>query len=247
MQAIILAGGKGTRLRAAVPDLPKPLAPVGGRPFLEHQMAYWSSQGVDRFVLSVGYKATMIVDRIGARFGGAEVLYAIEDEPLGTGGAVLLARQKLSANEPFLVLNGDTFFDLPLAELKAAHVEKDSDWTVGLFPTRDTKRFLGVNLGADDRLISLVAPAAEELVWANGGVYLISPGVLDRVATHFEGQVSLEAEIIPALLNLQTAMYGVRHTGRFIDIGIPEDYRRAAEVLSMHTLVDQQAPSDRLI
>lgn len=231
MQAIILAGGKGTRLRAAVPDLPKPLAPVGGRPFLEHQMTYWTSQGVERFVLSVGYKAEMIVDRIGPRFGEAEVVYAVEDAPLGTGGAVLLAKQQLTPNEPFLVINGDSFFDLSLADLKRAHTEKNSDWTVGLFPTRDTKRYLGVNLDADDRLISLVAPTIDDLVWANGGVYMISPDVLDRIADRFKGQVSLEQEIIPALLNLQTPMHGIRHAGRFIDIGVPDDYRRAAEVL----------------
>jgi D-glycero-alpha-D-manno-heptose 1-phosphate guanylyltransferase len=231
MQAIILAGGKGTRLRAAVPDLPKPLAPVGGRPFLEYLMDYWASQGVDRFVLSVGFKGAMIVDRIGPRFGDAEVAYAVEDEPLGTGGAVFLARRQLTPNEPFLVINGDTFFDLPLANLRRAHDEKNSDWTIGLFPTRDTNRYLGVNLGVDDRLISLVAPVVEDLVWANGGVYMISPGILDRVVGRFKGQVSLEAEIVPSLLDQQTAMYGVRHNGRFIDIGIPDDYHRAAEVL----------------
>lgn len=238
MQAIILAGGKGTRLWDAVPDLPKPLAPIGGRPFLEHQMAYWSSQGVERFVLSVGYKATMIVDRIGTRFGDAEVLYAVEDKPLGTGGALMFAKQKLTPDEPFLVVNGDTFFDLPLADLRGAHIKKGSEWTFGLFPTRDTQRFLGVNLAADDRLISLISPVVEDLVWANGGVYMIAPGVLDRVAAIFKGEVSLEAEIIPALLNLQTAMYGVRHTGRFIDIGIPEDYRRAADVVECNHSVN---------
>src|SRR3954452_20948621 len=109
MQAIILAGGKGTRLRSAVPDLPKPMAPVAGRPFLEHQMAYWVSQGVNRFVLSVGYKAQIIIDSVGAQFRNAEVVYATEDSPLGTGGAVLHARAQLKPNEPFLVINGDTF------------------------------------------------------------------------------------------------------------------------------------------
>src|ERR1700689_3743433 len=91
MQAIILAGGKVTRLRGEVPDLPKPLAPVDGRPFLEHQMSYWVSQGVTRFVLSVGYKAEMIISRFGSQFRDAQVVYAIEDKPLGTGGALLFA------------------------------------------------------------------------------------------------------------------------------------------------------------
>src|SRR5437868_9009337 len=138
MQAIILAGGKGTRLRAAVPDLPKSLAPVGGRPFLEHQMSYWVAQGVDRFVLSVGYKAAMIVDSVGSHFGGTPVDYEVEERPLGTGGAVLRALHQLKRDEPFLVLNGDTFFDLPLPDLRRLHEEKSSDWTLGAFPTKDS-------------------------------------------------------------------------------------------------------------
>jgi D-glycero-alpha-D-manno-heptose 1-phosphate guanylyltransferase len=231
MQAIILAGGKGVRLRAAVPDVPKPLAPVEGRPFLEHQMSYWVAQGVDRFVVSVGYKAAMIMDRVGSRFGDVPVDYAVEEQPRGTGGGLLLAMQRLRSNEPFLVLNGDTFFDLPLSDLRRFHQSNNSDWTLGLFPTNDPKRYLGVELDHDGRLISLIAPLVQQEVWANGGVYMISPGVLDRIAERFKGEVSLEGEIIPALLEQKSAIYGIRHHGRFIDIGIPSDYQRAADVL----------------
>lgn len=233
MQAIILAGGKGMRLRAELPDLPKPLAPVAGRPFLEHQMAYWVSQGVNRFILSVGYRAEMIIASIGARFHDAEIVYAIEEQPLGTGGAVLHATQQWKPDEPFLVVNGDTFFDLPLPDLSRFHQAKKSDWTMGLFPTRETQRYLGVTLDEDGRLISLVTRLVQNQVWANGGVYMISPGVLDRVAGRFKGEVSLEAEIIPALLELKSPIFGIRHDGRFIDIGIPDDYRRAADVLGL--------------
>jgi D-glycero-alpha-D-manno-heptose 1-phosphate guanylyltransferase len=231
MQAIILAGGKGTRLRAEVPDLPKPMAPVAGRPFIEHQMDYWVSQGVDRFILSVGYKAEMIIGRVGTQFRSAEVVYAIEDHPLGTGGAVLHAKGRLKPNEPFLVVNGDTFFDLPLSDLTRFHREKTSDWTLGLFQTSDTQRYLGVELNEDGRLISLVTRLVQNEVSANGGVYMISPGVLDPVAERFKDEVSLEGEIIPALMKLKSSIYGIRHNGRFIDIGIPDDYRRAADVL----------------
>jgi D-glycero-alpha-D-manno-heptose 1-phosphate guanylyltransferase len=233
MQAIILAGGKGMRLRATIPDLPKPLAPVAGRPFLEHQMAYWVSQGIDRFILSVGYKAKIIIDSIGTQFCDAEVAYAVEDQPLGTGGALLHASKQLKRNEPFLVVNGDTFFDLPLPDLTRFHEEKTSDWTLGLFRTKDTQRYLGMTLDEDDRLISLVTRLAQNEVWANGGVYMISPGVLDMVARRFKGEVSLEGEIIPALMELNSPIYGIRHNGRFIDIGIPNDYRRAADVLKL--------------
>jgi D-glycero-alpha-D-manno-heptose 1-phosphate guanylyltransferase len=233
MQAIILAGGKGTRLRGEVPDLPKPLAPVDGRPFLEHQMSYWVSQGVTRFVLSVGYKAEMIVSRVGSQFRDAQVVYAVEDKPLGTGGALLFAVKQLYSNESFLVVNGDTFFDLPLSDLRQFHQEKNADWTLGLFPTADTKRYLGVKLDNGGRLLSLVAPLVQGEVWANGGVYMISPGVLDPLVERFKGEVSLEGDIIPALLAANSAIYGIRHNGRFIDIGIPEDYRRAADVLRL--------------
>jgi D-glycero-alpha-D-manno-heptose 1-phosphate guanylyltransferase len=231
MQAIILAGGKGTRLRAEVPDLPKPLAPVDGRPFLEHQMSYWIRQGVDRFVLSVGYMAERIIETIGNRYCDATVDYAVEDQPLGTGGAVLFAMRRLSPNEPFLVVNGDTFFDLPLSDLQRFHHDRNSSWTLGLFRTNDTNRYMGVSLDQDERLIALVAPDQRGEVWANGGVYMVSPGVLDSVAERFKGEVSLEAGIIPALLASKSAMYGFRHDGRFVDIGVPADYRRAADVL----------------
>ncbi len=231
MQAIILAGGKGTRLRAEVPGLPKPLAPVNGRPFLEYQMAYWAGQGVDRFILSVGYMAETVIARIGDRFGDVPVVYAVEDRPLGTGGALLLAMHRLQTGEPFLVLNGDTYFDLPLMDLRRFHEARHSDWTLGLFRTNDTSRYLGVGLDENARLISLVAPTTEGEVWANGGVYMISPGVLDSVADRFQGEVSLEGEIVPLLLELRSPMYGLRHHGRFIDIGLPADYRRAAAIL----------------
>jgi D-glycero-alpha-D-manno-heptose 1-phosphate guanylyltransferase len=232
MQAIILAGGKGTRLRAEVPDLPKPLAPVDGRPFLEHQMSYWIRQGVDRFVLSVGYMAERIIETIGNRYCDATVDYAIEAQPLGTGGAVLFAMRGLSPNEPFLVVNGDTFFDLPLSDLQGFHRGRNSSWTLGLFRTIDTNRYMGVSLDRDERLIALVTPDQRGDVWANGGVYMVSPGVLDSVAERFKGEVSLESEIIPALLASKSAIYGFRHDGRFIDIGVPADYRRAADVLA---------------
>jgi D-glycero-alpha-D-manno-heptose 1-phosphate guanylyltransferase len=232
MQAVILAGGKGTRLRAEVPDLPKPLAPINGRPFLEYQMSYWADQGVDRFVLSVGYMAERVIEQVGDRFGQAPVIYAVEDRPLGTGGALLLAMRQLRAGEPFLVLNGDTYFDLPLSDLRCFHEAKRSDWTLGLFRTNDTKRYLGVGLDEDARLTSLVAPRTEDEVWANGGVYLIAPGVLDPIADRFKGEVSLEGQIVPALLDLGSAIYGLGHDGRFIDIGLPADYRRAAAILA---------------
>ena len=92
--AVILAGGLGKRLRSAVPDLPKPMAPINGRPFLEHQMRYWIAQGINHFVLSVGYRYKMIIDYFGAQFEGVSLEYVIEEAPLGTGGGLVLASKK---------------------------------------------------------------------------------------------------------------------------------------------------------
>ena len=110
--AIILAGGLGTRLREAVPNLPKPMVPIHNRPFLEHQMDYWIEQGITRFILSVGYLKDIIISHFGNSYKSVSIDYAIETSPLGTGGALLLAAKNL--NETFLVLNGDTFIEVSL-------------------------------------------------------------------------------------------------------------------------------------
>src|SRR5690349_16571222 len=103
MTAIILAGGLGTRLRSVVADVPKPMAPIAGRPFLAYQIEYWIAQGVQRFILSVGYKHEIIMDYFGDRYQGAEIEYAIELLPLGTGGGFLQATKKINSTEPFLL------------------------------------------------------------------------------------------------------------------------------------------------
>ena len=133
--AIILAGGLGTRLRGVVPDLPKPMAPISGRPFLEHQIDYWIKQGVSHFVLSVGYRHEVIVDHFGNRYKDAELDYVIEKTPLGTGGGLLLAVEKVGKDEPFLLLNGDTYFAVNLKTLVGFSMTHDADWCFSLFRT----------------------------------------------------------------------------------------------------------------
>src|SRR5512147_529361 len=101
MEAIILAGGLGTRLRQAVPDVPKPMAPIRGRPFLDYQMTYWAKQGIERFVLSVGYRHEIVKQHFGCRWGSTEVDYAVESTPLGTGGGLLMAMSKIRSTGPW--------------------------------------------------------------------------------------------------------------------------------------------------
>lgn len=232
--AIILAGGLGTRLRDTVPDLPKPMAAIRGRPFLAHQMDWWIAQGVDRFVLSVGYKRDCIIGHFGETYCGVPVSYAIEETPLGTGGGLLLAAAELAGRgheAPVLVLNGDTFFEVGLEALSAFHRAKGSDWTFALFPTTDTKRYMGMDVDGDGAIRSLAPRAEGPENLANGGIYLVEPAALAAARLPPNQKISLEYELLPAVVAAGGRLHGMTCRGRFIDIGVPEDYFRAADVL----------------
>jgi D-glycero-alpha-D-manno-heptose 1-phosphate guanylyltransferase len=227
--AIILAGGLGTRLASVVPDMPKPMASVRGRPFLEHLMDYWIGQGVDRIVLSVGYKRQLIMDHFGSSFRDVNVSYAVEEQPLGTGGGLLLAAQGLS--EPFLVLNGDTFFDVDLKVLSAFHLDHGSRWTFALFRTGDTDRYMGMDVADDWRIRSLTSSGKGAGQLANGGIYIVDPTALAASPAPPGSKLSLEYDLLPAVMSSGGKLFGMESQGRFIDIGLPDDYSRASEVL----------------
>ena len=229
--AIILAGGLGTRLRSAVPDLPKPMAPVSGRPFLEHQFDYWIAQGVRNLVVSVGYRREVIMEHFGAAYQGASIHYAIEETPLGTGGGLLLAAAGLPPDELCLVLNGDTFFEVSLLQLAAFHEQKHADWSFALFRAEESGRYMGMDVAADGHLRSLKSGAGTPGRMANGGVYLLRPALLQTGGIATGTRCSLEDELLPALLARGSRFYGMESPGRFIDIGVPEDYRRCGELL----------------
>lgn len=229
MEAIVLAGGLGTRLRAAVPDLPKPMAPVNGRPFLERLLDYWIAQGVRRFILSTGYRHEVLAAHFGAAFHGAAVRHVVEDHPLGTGGGLLLARGALEAAGPFLVLNGDTFFEVALERLREFHSAHQSEATLSLFRTPQQGRYTGINVGKAGEIRSFGTGARGGL--ANGGVYLMEQSFLEGGPWQPRSVLSLEEDILPFAVQAGKRVYGMDCAGRFIDIGVPEDYARAAEVL----------------
>jgi D-glycero-alpha-D-manno-heptose 1-phosphate guanylyltransferase len=229
MEAIVLAGGLGTRLRAAVPDLPKPMAPVGGRPFLERLLDYWIAQGVARFILSTGYRHEVLAAHFGTAFHGAAIDQVVEDRPLGTGGGLLLARDALSRAGPFLVLNGDTFFEVALKALRDFHSARKADATLSLFRSPQQGRYAGVTLGKNGQVQSL--NAGEKGGLANGGVYLMERSLLEGGPWQPRSAASLEEDILPFALHAGKRVYGIECSGRFLDIGLPEDYARAAGVL----------------
>ena len=231
--AVILAGGLGTRLRSAVRDLPKPMAPIRGRPFLEHQLDYWIKQGIGHFVLSVGYRYEVIIDHFGKRYNGVELDYVIEKTPLGTGGGLLLAAEKVGTDEPFLLLNGDTYFAVDLKALVEFASANDADWCFSLFRTNEEGRYMGVDISPKGEIASLTSASERPGRLANGGVYWVHPRAL--VIGRFSPgvKVSLEDDIFPAAMAFSRRLFGIEFSATFIDIGIPDDYHRAAYLLTL--------------
>lgn len=227
IEAIILAGGLGTRLRSAVPDLPKPMAPIAGRPFLAYQMDYWIAQGVERFILSVGYKYESICDYFGSTYQDAQLTYVIEREPLGTGGGFLLAAQQLKTETSFLLLNGDTYFEVDLMQLRRYATLQDADWCFALFNTQDTVRYMGMQLSPEGRVLALKSPGS---VLANGGVYWVNRRAVE-IFSFSEEKQSLEDDLFPKALRFNQRLFGLPCEGGFIDIGLPQDYHHAESLL----------------
>ncbi len=231
ISAVILAGGLGTRLRDTVPDVPKPMAPINGRPFLEYLLDYWHDQGIRHFTLSVGYKHEIISGHFGDRYKKAKLDYAIETTPLGTGGGLLLATQFLTDDAPFVLLNGDTYFAVDLQQLTAFSYGHDSDWTFSLFRTSDTARYMGLDVTPAGAITALKSTATQDSCLANGGIYLVNPRAL---APHMSPNISLSLEnnIFPAALASGQRLYGIEFSAPFIDIGVPQDYLRAADIIT---------------
>ncbi len=231
--AIILAGGLGTRLRSVVADVPKPMASIEGRPFLEYQLDYWISRGISHFILAVGYKHEVISAYFGSTYHGAKLTYSIEDTPLGTGGGFLLALKK-TTEDLVLLLNGDTFFDIDFKYLETQHREKSADVTFSVFRTFEAGRYMGMDIDKDGRVKSLATNNSELGRLANGGVYLVKTSAIMDGYKASDAKVSLEDDIFPGMVNNRAQMFSVSFEGRFIDIGVPSDYQRAAEVLCSH-------------
>lgn len=231
-KAIILAGGFGTRLNSVLSDLPKPLAPINGKPFLEYQMDYWIHQGIDHFVLSVGYLKEKIVNYFGDNYQNIPINYAIEDMPLDTGGGLLKALDFITSDEPILVLNGDTFFEVDLKVIKDFHLNRGSIWTFSLFRTKEKGRYMGIHLEPSGKLKFMNQEINDQERLANGGVYLINPATVKGLGYKSGEKISLEKDILKKLSADYANIYGIEFEERFIDIGVPDDYKRAASILN---------------
>ncbi len=230
-EAVILAGGLGTRLRPVVNDVPKPLALVGGRPFLEYQLDYLIEQGIGRVVFSVGYLWHKIEQHFGDRYKTLSIDYAVEAEPLGTGGGLLQASELCQPDISLLVLNGDTWFPVPVTELEAMQRQRQADVTIALRQASSVGRYAGIVLDDNNRIVNFLSSGDEGEGWINGGVYLLSPQILAHWCSQSGKALSLEKDLLEAGIAAGLSCYGYPADAAFIDIGVPEDYARAVTVI----------------
>jgi D-glycero-alpha-D-manno-heptose 1-phosphate guanylyltransferase len=220
---LILVGGLGTRLRPVLPDIPKPMAPVGGKPFLEYLVRWLSRARLRRIVLCAGYGADQIQEYFGeGEAFGAQITYSIENEPLGTWGAIRLAAEQIDYPE-FLVLNGDSWIQVKLSALLDFQHQKGGVSSIAAVRVENSSRFGSIELDAAGRITAFSEKQKEGSTFINGGVYVFSRRALD-IAPHTRGTCSLEKEIFPALI--PNGVYGMHVDGYFVDIGVPEGYKR---------------------
>lgn len=228
MKALILAGGLGTRLRSEVTDVPKPMAPVDGTPFLEYLIRQLSKHRITDIVLCVGYK----LDSIRSYFENGNrwdvrLSYAVENASLGTGGAIREAMHR-SDDDQYLILNGDSYIDVDLNAFLVYHRRKKGCASILLKPLSDTDRYGRVDMNAQGRITNFKEKQGGRSGLINCGVYILNRNCLDQFQPH---TCSFESEVLPALVG--SGLYGMVQDSFFIDIGIPEDYRVICHDASM--------------
>lgn len=219
-EAIVLAGGLGTRLRSEIGESPKVLAPVNGKPFLNFVLQFLKNNGIKTVVLAVGYKYEMIENAFGNSFDGMELIYSIEKEPRGTGGAMKLALERTKSDIVFVV-NGDTIFNIPLQDLAKFHREKYAVCSIALKKLYKVERYGSIELDEESKIVAFREKEPRDETVINGGIYCINKGVLIHypVNTPFSFETNY-------LQNSPRAkkIFGKTYDSYFKDIGVPDDY-----------------------
>jgi D-glycero-alpha-D-manno-heptose 1-phosphate guanylyltransferase len=222
MEALILVGGLGTRLREYVIDTPKPLAKIAGRPFLMWVLDFLSRQGISRVVLAAGYMSEKIENTIGHSWGSITVDYVFEEELLGTGGAIKNALKHIK-NNSFFILNGDTWLNLNYSVFMNEVIESNCEVGVAITQVKNSKRYGQIKL--ENQHITLFFEKNGNLPgYINGGVYFIKNK--EKLIFPSTSVFSFEKDML-FLLAKKKMVFGFTKTNNFIDIGVPEDYIRA--------------------
>ncbi len=227
---IILAGGLGTRLRPRIADLPKPMAPVAGRPFLSYLLDRLSAFGHRRAVLSVGYRADAIERYFGRKYEGMELVYSYEDEPLGTGGAIARAVGSCDSNA-FLALNGDTYLDIDYRKFAQFHRDSGARLSLALRHVPDAGRYGSVRV-ENGKIVGFDEKGMAGSGWVNAGTYMFERGLFDGVGLPAKFSFELDF-LVPYCPEIKPGAF--LSDGYMIDIGIPEDFDRAQIELPIRT------------
>ncbi len=233
-QAIILAGGLGTRLRASVPELPKSLAPVSGKPFISYLINHFNQAGIKDFIFALGYKKDLIIEYLETLPGTLHWSLSEETDPLGTGGAIRKACNQ-SLKENIFVANGDSFFGIDLGQLAAMHIEKEADCTLALKPMEHFDRYGAVELDQDSRVKSFKEKQFYPSGLINGGIYALR--VKSLLNQSFPDNFSFENDFLGKEYT-KGKIFGQVQDRYFIDIGIPADFERAQSELPKYTNED---------
>lgn len=228
-EAIVLAGGFGTRLAHVVSDVPKPMAPVCGKPFLQYILDDLARKGVERVILAVGYKKECIETYFGDTYAGMELVYSPEDKPLFTGGAIRKAMHVIHSERAFVV-NGDTYFDVNLDAMEEQHTQSGAVLTIAAKPMCDFDRYGTVETDESRRIIAFreKQPCARGEI--NGGIYLLEKAEMMAIS---QEKFSFETAYMEANVT-DRAIYAFMSDGYFIDIGVPEDYAKAQKDFAEH-------------
>jgi D-glycero-alpha-D-manno-heptose 1-phosphate guanylyltransferase len=222
-EAIVLAGGLGTRLRKVTGDLPKPMADINGRPFLSYLMDYLAKQHIDTVILSVGYRNEAIQDYFGDSYNKVQVLYSVETEPLGTGGAIKMALAS-SVGSDVIIMNGDSFFGIELRRLYEFHVCRKSMLTVAVKRMKPHQRYGSLFLDSRLRIGGFHEKSSAGGTLINGGVYILDKSRFCSLG--LPSRFSFEKDFIEKYYK-DCDFYGLEFGDYFVDIGIPEDYEKA--------------------
>jgi len=228
LKALILAGGLGTRLREAVPDRPKAMAPAAGKPFLEYLVEWLRDQSFDHLVLCLGHRADQVRDHFGdGREWGVHIAYAVEATPLGTAGALKSAREYVTGTT--LVLNGDSYLEVDLRAMVGTHqanraADSRALGTLAAVRVEDTAAGGALEIDGAGRIVGFRERGETGPGWINGGIYVLEPEVWDAIPK--AQPVSIERETFPSLLAEGHHLYSYPAFGFFVDIGTPQGYER---------------------
>lgn len=227
--AIIMCGGAGLRLRSVIGQAPKPMAEVAGRPFLELLLRQLRRNGLERVILAVGYQWEAIQSQFQDRAFGLDLKYSVESQPLGTGGALRLAAD-LVGSENVVALNGDSYTDADLAAFTNAHRESAADLSVIVVASDGRGDCGSVTLAEDRAVVSFQEkPGPLGVAYINAGIYMMTRRLLFEIPA---GNRSLEQELVPRWLRERKRIQGFIHSGACLDIGTPERYRTAQDLLA---------------